>query len=183
MIAKDKSNLNNSISSKNTLILVEYKFLNFTSLRSLGLEITGTAEENMHIKKYLRWINKLIRQMYEFYNLCSCCCYTYLFTFQWMKVADFAAFVFYTANLNVEKSACSCMSESTALVESPIEIQIWIWEIKLKSVGGGAIWLHCPLSPFFFFGCLAVNNQLNLDGKEKLLYRLLSSTASRPAKS
>lgn len=56
-----------------------------------------------------------------------------------MRVADFAAFVFYTANLNVEKSVCSCMSESTALVESPIEIQIWIWEIKLKSVGGGAI--------------------------------------------
>lgn len=56
-----------------------------------------------------------------------------------MKVAGFAAFVFYSANLNVEKSVCSCMSESTAFVESPIEIQIWIWEIKLKSVGGGAI--------------------------------------------
>lgn len=46
--------------------------------------------------------------------------------------------------------------------------------------GRRAIWLHCL---FFFFSGLVVNNQLNLDGIEKLLYRLLISTFSRPAKS
>lgn len=45
--------------------------------------------------------------------------------------------------------------------------------------GRRAIWLHC----LFFFSGLVVNNQLNLDGIEKLLYRLLISTVSRPAKS
>lgn len=105
-----------------------------------------------------------------------------LFTFQEMKVVLFVAVVFHK-NLNVEKPVCSCVSDSTAPAESSIKIQIWIWESKSKSVGGEAIWLHCPLSLVSFFGRLALNNQLNLDGIEKLLYRLLISTASRPAKS
>lgn len=64
MIATDKTNLNNSISSKKALILIEHKFLNFTSLKNLGLEISGKAEDNMYIEKYLRGLNKLLRQMY-----------------------------------------------------------------------------------------------------------------------
>lgn len=40
-----------------------------------------------------------------------------------------------------------------------------------------------PSITILFFDRFAVNNQLNLDGIEKLLYKLLSSTASRPAKS
>lgn len=61
-----------------------------------------------------------------------------LFTFQEMKVVLFVAVVFHK-NLNVEKPVCSCVSDSTAPAESPIKIQIWIWESKLKSVGGEAI--------------------------------------------
>lgn len=50
--------------------------------------------------------------------------------------------------------------------------------------GRRAVWLHCLLLLFFFEGRgLAANIQLNLDGIERLLYRLLSSTSSRPAKS
>lgn len=51
--------------------------------------------------------------------------------------------------------------------------------------GRRAVWLHCLLLLFFFFEGrgLAANIQLNLDGIERLLYRLLSSTSSRPAKS
>jgi len=41
-----------------------------------------------------------------------------------------------------------------------------------------------PFAVFFFEGRgLAANIQLNLDGIERLLYRLLSSTSSSPAKS
>jgi len=43
--------------------------------------------------------------------------------------------------------------------------------------------ISLPSIAILFFGRLAVNKQLNLDGVEKLLYRLLRSTASRPAKS
>lgn len=64
MIVTNKTNLNNSISSKKALILIENKFLNFISLKNLGLAITEKAENNMYIEKYLRFKNKFFRQMY-----------------------------------------------------------------------------------------------------------------------
>lgn len=38
--------------------------MNLVSLKNLGLEITEKAEDNMCMEKYLRWINKFLRQMY-----------------------------------------------------------------------------------------------------------------------
>lgn len=54
MITTDKTDLNNYISSKNALLLIEHKFLNLVSLKNLGLEITEKAEDNMYVEKYLR---------------------------------------------------------------------------------------------------------------------------------
>lgn len=54
MIATDKTNLNNCISSKKALLLIEHKFMNLVSLKNLGLEITEKAEDNMCMEKYLR---------------------------------------------------------------------------------------------------------------------------------